>query len=97
MEAKLYRRGFTNQEDTQKGLGLINPQPFEGQLKPYEPVERLRRIMCQGTENNVDFYALGFLYVLCNAGTGPAPIIAYTAAKFAHHFIWQFSMPYEWR
>jgi hypothetical protein len=65
--------------------GPCNPNPKEDQLKPFEPVERLRRMLAHDVENNVTFFIVGFLYVVLGVGCDNA-MKSYTIFKFAHHF-----------
>jgi glutathione S-transferase len=62
--------GFRSPEDTRKTL--LNPSPSEGQLKPNERVERIRRIQMNDLESVPYFLVAGFLYVL----TGPSLVLA---------------------
>ena len=64
--------------------GPANPNPKEDQLKPFEPVERLRRMLAHDVENNVTFFIVGLLYVMLGVGCDNA-LKSYTYMKFAHH------------
>lgn len=66
----------------------MNPDPKgDVQLKPYEPVERLRRIARHDAENNGPFFAVGLLYVATDAGP-EWPIYVYTGTKLLHHVLY---------
>ena len=63
--------------------GPLNPNPKEDQIKQFEPVERLRRMLAHEVENNVTFFIIGFLYILLGVGCDNA-IKSYTYLSFAH-------------
>ena len=56
--------GNRSPEDVNKGWANPNPKG-KRQLEKYEPTDRLRRMMHHDIENNVGFFAVGLLYVLC--------------------------------
>jgi len=77
--------------------GIINAKPAGAvQLAPFEPTDRLRRIMAHDVENNVPFLAVGLLYVVAGAG-GPGPLYAYAAFKAAHHAVYLAGAAHEFR
>ena len=88
-------RGNRAPEDVNKGFA--NPTPKgKVQLEPYEPTDRLRRMMHHDIENNVGFFAVGLLYVLCECGSD-WPLWAYTGSKIVHHFVYLSGMSHETR
>ena len=86
--------GMRNPEDLLEGP--CNPKPSPDQLKPYEPAEKQRRIMGHDLENNVPFFALGWIYVLVEAG-GAGPLYAYTGSKLLHHLVYWSGQRHEVR
>eukprot|EP00164_Ancoracysta_twista_P006193 GFYU01008583.1.p1 GENE.GFYU01008583.1~~GFYU01008583.1.p1 ORF type:complete len:171 (-),score=30.18 GFYU01008583.1:199-663(-) len=90
-----YGRGNRAPEDVNKGM--CNPDPKgKVQLEPFEPTDRLRRMMHHDIENNVTFFIVGLLYVLLQAG--PVwPIQVYTGSKVIHHFVYLLGMSHEAR
>ena len=69
--------------DTNKGP--LNKNPKEDlQMKPFEPVDRLRRILLHDVENNVSFFMVGFLYTLLGVGCDNA-MKSYTYLSFARY------------
>ena len=89
-------KGNRAPEDLAKGWANPNGKNTKEQLQPYEPTERLRRMMHHDIENNVGFFAVGMLYVLLNAG-GAMPLYAYTGSKMIHHFVYLSALPHEAR
>lgn len=53
-------------------------------MKPFEPVDRLRRMLAHDVENNVTFFSIGFLYVLLGVGCDNA-MKSYTYLNFARY------------
>ena len=86
--------GMRNPEDLKPGP--LNPRPNPQQIKPFEPVERLRRIMGHDLENNLGFFMVGYLYALLNAGEA-WPLWLYTGCKMLHHVVYLTAQPHEVR
>eukprot|EP00038_Savillea_parva_P009355 m.183001 g.183001 ORF g.183001 m.183001 type:complete len:153 (+) comp15681_c0_seq1:101-559(+) len=82
-------------EDVNKGLFNMNPKGAV-QLQPYEPAERLRRVMAHDVENNVGFFAVGLCYVALDAGS-PLPMQVYLGTKLLHHIVYAAGMSHEIR
>ena len=87
-------KGVRNPEDLIPGP--CNPKPDPSQLKPYEPAERQRRIMGNDVENNVQFFAVGLLYTLMEAGDA-TPLYIYTGLKLLHHAVYWSGQRHEVR
>uniref|UniRef100_A0A7S1ZIV5 Microsomal glutathione S-transferase 1 n=1 Tax=Trieres chinensis TaxID=1514140 RepID=A0A7S1ZIV5_TRICV len=86
--------GMRNPEDLI--AGPATPQPKADMIRPYEPTERLRRMMGHDLENNVPFFAVGMVYVLLDAG-GTTPLRLYAGSKFLHHGVYLTGQRHELR
>jgi len=94
---RMMQYGLGNRAPEDVNQGWTNPKPKgKAQLDMFEPTDRLRRMMHHDIENNVGFFAVGFLYTMLQCGSA-WPLWVYTASKTMHHFVYLFAMSHESR